>query len=58
MRRVSEDDRLVRKLMHLRTLLRHTADAQVVVVLNDLIAATETKLVTLKPDRRRTVTLH
>jgi hypothetical protein len=58
MRRVTEDDRLVRKIMQLRTLLRHTVDAEVVVVLNDLIAATETKLVTLKPDRRRKVTLH
>jgi hypothetical protein len=58
MRKVSEEDRLVRRISHLRALRDHTADAQIVGALNDFIAATETKLVTLKPNQRRTVTLH
>jgi hypothetical protein len=56
--KVSEEDRLVLRITHLNALRDHTADAQIIVALNDLIAATETKLVTLKPDRRRKVTLH
>jgi len=58
MRRVSEEDRLVRRISHLRALRDYTADAQIVVALNELIVATETKLVTLKPNRRRKITLH
>jgi hypothetical protein len=58
MRKLTEDERLVRGLMHLRTLLRHTEEAEIVVTLNEFIADTETELVSVKPDRMRQVTLH
>jgi hypothetical protein len=56
--RKSEDDRLVRRITHLRTLLGHTADAELVIALNEFIADTENKLVSLTPERWRKVTLH
>jgi hypothetical protein len=58
MRKQSEEDCLVRRITHLRTLLRYTEEAQIVVTLNEFIADTATELVTLKPDRMRKVTLH
>jgi hypothetical protein len=56
--KVSEEDRLVLRITHLRALRDHAADAQIVVELNDFIAETETELVSLKPNRRRKPTLH
>lgn len=55
MRKLNEDDHLVRRITHLRTLLRHTADVEIVVALNEFIAETETKVVTLKPKRKPTL---
>jgi len=58
MGKLNEEDRLIRRITHLRTLLRYTEEAQIVVTLNEFIAETETELVTLKPDRWHKVTLH
>lgn len=58
MRTLSEDDRLVCRITHLRTLLCHTTDAEIVVALNEFIAETATELVSPKPDQRRKMTLH
>ena len=58
MSKLNEEDRLIRRITHLRTLLRYTEEAQIVVTLNEFIAETETELVTLKPDPMRKTTLH
>jgi hypothetical protein len=39
-------------------LLRHPADDQIVVTVNEFVAETETQLVMLKPDRTGKATLH
>jgi len=53
-----QEARLVRRIAHLRMLSRHTDDSRVAVALDELIADTETQIVTLKPDPRRRGTLH
>ena len=52
------EDRLLRRITHLRTMLRYTEDARIVGTDKEFIAATETKLVRLKPDPKRKVTQH
>jgi hypothetical protein len=54
----NEETRLLLRINHLRTLRRYTEEALIVVALNEIIAETETELVSLKPDRRRKATLH
>jgi hypothetical protein len=58
MRKLNEEDRLVRRITHLRTLLCHTEEVQIVITLKEFIAETEGELVTLNPARRSTATLH
>ena len=53
-----EEARLIRRITHLRSILRYTEDTQIVGMVKEFIAATETKLVRLKPDPKRQVTLH
>ena len=54
----NEETRLLLRINHLRTLRHYTEEDQIVVVLNEFIADTETELVTLKPSRKRKPTLH
>jgi hypothetical protein len=54
----NEETRLLLRINHLRTLRRYTEEEQIVVVLDEFIADTETELVTLKPSRKRKPTLH
>jgi hypothetical protein len=56
--KLNEEDRLLLRLGHLRTLRGFTQDAQISVALNDFIVETEAEIVTLKPSARRTATLH
>jgi hypothetical protein len=56
--KTNEETRLLLRINHLRTLRRYTEEDQIVVVLNEFIADTETELVTLKPGRKRKPTLH
>jgi hypothetical protein len=56
--KLNEEARLLLRLGHLRTLRCYTHDVQVVFALNEFIADTEAKLVTLKPNPRRKATLH
>ena len=58
MRKLSKEDRLFRRITHLRTLLCHTEEAEIVITLKEFIAETEDKLVTLRPARTRTASLH
>ena len=54
----NDEARLLLRINHLRTLRRYTHEDQIVVVLNEFIADTETALVTLKPSRKRKPTWH
>jgi hypothetical protein len=58
MRKLNAEDRLVRRVTHLRTLLCHTEEVEIVITLKEFIAETEAELGTLNPARRPTVTLH
>jgi hypothetical protein len=53
-----QEARLIRRMLHLRSMMRFTKETLIVVTLNEFIAATETELVSLKPDRMRKVTFH
>jgi len=56
--KLSEEDRLLLRLGHLRALRCRTQDAQIGVTLNEFIADTEAEIVKLKSDPTRGVTLH
>jgi len=58
MRKLNDEDRLVRRITHLRTLLCHTQEAEIVMTLKEFIAETEDELVTVWPARTRTASLH
>jgi hypothetical protein len=58
MRKLNEEDRLLRRITHLRTLLGHTEEAQIVITLKEFIAETEVELVTLQPARTRIASRH
>jgi hypothetical protein len=58
MRKLNAEDRLLRRITQLRTLLRHTANAEIIIAVNELISDTEIELVTLQPDRMRKLTHH
>ena len=58
MRKLNEEDRLLRRISHLRSLLLHTEELQIVSTLKEFIADTETQFVTLQPDHRPKATLH
>jgi len=58
MRKLNDEDRLVRRITHLRTLLCHTDEAEIVMTLREYIAETEDELVTFWPPRTRTASLH
>ena len=45
-----EEARLLRRIAHLRTILRYADDARIVGTVKELITETETEIVTLKPD--------
>jgi hypothetical protein len=46
-----EEARLIRRVIHLRTLLHYVEDALIFVTLKEFIAETETQLVMLRTDR-------
>jgi hypothetical protein len=56
--KLNEEARLLLRINHLRTLRRYTEEDQIVVVLDEFIADTETEIVTLKPSPTRKATLH
>ena len=60
MGKLSEEDRLVRRITHLHTLLCFTEEVEIVLTLKEFIAETETEieLVTLRHARTRTASLH
>lgn len=58
MRKLNDEDRLARRITHLRTLLCHTEEAEIVITLKEFIAETEDELVTLRPARTRIANLH
>ena len=58
MRKLNDEDRLVRRITHLRTLLCHAEQVEIVMTLKEFIAETEEELVTSWPPRTRTARLH
>jgi hypothetical protein len=52
------DARLIRRMLHLRTMMHYTHDALIVVTLKEFIAETEIELLKLKADQTRKITLH
>ena len=53
-----EEARLLRRIAHLRTILRHADDVRIVGTVKEFIAETEVQIVTLTTERSRKVVLH
>jgi hypothetical protein len=53
-----QEARLLRRIAHLRTILRLADEARIVVALNELIAETELRLVKSETDPSRNATCH
>jgi len=58
MRKRNDEDRLVRRITHFRTLLCYADEAEIVMTLKEFIVEAENELVTLWPPRTRTASLH
>ena len=58
MRKLNDEDRLVRRITHLRSLLYHAEQVEIVMTLKEFIAETEDELVMSWPLRTRTASLH
>ena len=52
MRKLNKEFQLVCRITHLRALLHHTKEVQIVATLKEFIAETEVELVTLMPVRK------
>jgi hypothetical protein len=58
MRKLNPEDRLVRRITNLRTLLCYTEEPEIVMTLREFITETEDELGTLWRPRTRTTSLH